>query len=80
MDGPIPFERTTEQTVVDLGKGPPLFWVKTEEILKEEKLAGQVKQPLPTPLAQSLNLALKQSLKSYDGKQSYKLRAAALLV
>ena len=42
-------------TVTDLGEGPggpPLFWVKTEEITEErkEKTAGQAKQNRPTPL------------------------------
>ena len=42
-------------TVVDLREGPggpPLFWVKIEEITegREEKTAGQAKQNRPTPL------------------------------
>ena len=74
------FCQLTLIAVADLGErpggpGPPLFWVKKEEMTEGRKPTGQVKQdrrppPPPPLLAQSLDPPLDRCIKRTENDQA----------
>jgi len=59
--------------VADLGPGPPLFWVKKEEITERRKAGKAIKTKPGFPLAQGLDLPLQCYLSSLkSGEESHR--------